>query len=474
MDKVMEQIVKFVRETKFTDLPDKVVHETKRILLDCAGNAIAANESDRGKITVKLAKKLGGPPEATILGTCDKVACTNAAFADGELIDAQDYACVGCGIHSAPHVLPPTLVMAEKMGASGKDLLLAIAVSFELSGRMSAALSPIYDSIAKADGKYEFRHPDVCGAAFEIVPAAAGASKIMDLDQETLANALGIAGYYAMPNTFRKWELTAPARMTKSDPAGWAAQGAVTASLLASIGYTGDTDLFDGDCGFWKFTGYNRWRPERLVSGLGQSWVLRMNYKEYPAGWCCGGANPMLIAIMKENKLTPDDIEHIHVMTHPLEVFKLWQENTLRTEDDAAFNVPYLLACAAYGVRKVDYYNLAVRNDPKIQALMKKIDPNIDDNFVQKYCALQVQDFWGTSYMQIEVTAKGKTYFKSQDHQKGDDHPSSRMTDEDLIEKFTNNVDRTIPTFKIARAIKTIFELEKVQNVAELMETITL
>ena len=57
----------------------------------------------------------------------------------------------------------------------------------------------------------------------------------------------------------------------------------------------------------------------------------------------------MLIAIMQENNLTPDDIDHVHVMTHPLEVFKLWQENTMRTEDDCAFNVPYLLACAAYG-----------------------------------------------------------------------------------------------------------------------------
>jgi len=478
MEEVMEKMVTFAREAQFTDLPENVLHETKRILLDCTGNAIAAHESDRGKISVKLAKQLGGPPEATIIGTCDKVSVANAAFADGELIDGQDFACVGCGIHSSPHILPPPLVMAEKMDISGKDLLLAIAVTFELSARLSGALSPIYESVALANGRYELRHPDVCGAGFEIIPAAAGVGKIMNLDQETLANAMGIAGYYAMPNTFRKWELTAPARMTKSDPAGWAAQGAVTATLLASMGYTGDTDLFDGDCGFWKFGNYDRWRPEYIVTGLGESWMLRMNYKDYPAGWCCGGANPMLIEIMQENNLTPDDIDHIDVMTHPLEEFKLWQENTLRTEDDVAFNVPYLLACAAYGIRKVDYYNLAIRNDPKIRAFMEKVDPNVDDDFVQKYCALQVQDLWGSSYnqsyMQIEVNAKGKTHFKSIDYQKGSDHPSSRMTDDDLIEKFSENAERTIQTFKIDRAIKTIFDLESVQNVSELMENITL
>ncbi|MDP2916717.1 MAG: MmgE/PrpD family protein [Dehalococcoidia bacterium] len=473
MEQIMQGLAKFVTETKYADLPERVIHEVKRILLDCAGDAISANECDRGKIAVKLAKRLGGATEATILGTCDRVSVANAAFADGELIDAEDYAPVGCGIHSSPHILPPVLVMAESLNISGQDLLLAIAVTYEVSARISAALTPIYESIRKADGRYEIRHPAVCGAAYSILPGAAGAGKVMGLDPETLANAIGIAGYWAQPNTFRKWEMTAPARMTKSDPAGWSAQGSVQAALLASMGYEGDTDLFDTEFGFGKFSGSERWRPERILAGIGQNWYLRMAYKDYPAGWCCGGANPLLIAIMKENNLTPDDIEHIHVMTHPLEEFKLWQENRMRTQDDVAFNVPYLLACAAYGVRKQDYYDMAVRNDPRIKAFMKKIDPSIDEEFKQKWAALQVKDFWGTSYMQIEVKAKGKTFFKSLDYQKGADHESSRMTDEELIQKFRDNAERTIPTHKIEKAIKAIFELEKVPQVSDLMELVT-
>jgi len=117
---------------------------------------------------------------------------------------------------------------------------------------------------------------------------------------------------------------------------------------------------------------------------------------------------------------------------------------------------------------------LEVRNDPKIRAFMKKVDPNIDDDFIQKWCALQLKDFWGTSYMQIEVQAKGKTYFKSVDYQKGADHPSSRLTDDELIDKFSANVERTIPTSKIDRAIKTIMDLEKVKHVSDLIETVTL
>ena len=76
--------------------------------------------------------------------------------------------------------------------------------------------------------------------------------------------------------------------------------------------------------------------------------------------------------------------------------------------------------------------------------------------------------------MQIEVQAKGETYFKSINYQKGSDHPSARMTDQELIDKFTDNVDRTIPSFKIDKAVQTIFELEKVGNVSELIETVTI
>ena len=104
---------------------------------------------------------------------------------------------------------------------------------------------------------------------------------------------------------------------------------------------------------------------------------------------------------------------------------------------------------------------------------MNKVDPNVDEDYVQKYCAAQVKDPW-TSHLQIEVTAKGKTFFKNADYQKGIDLPSYRMTDKELIEKFSENVERTLPTAKIDRAIDTIFNLDKVNNVAEMMDKITI
>ncbi len=91
MGDLMELLVSFVTKTKFADLPEYIVHETKRALLDCIGCGIGGLRMSRGKICTKIAKKLGGTPESTILGTAGKVSCTNAAFANGELINALDY-----------------------------------------------------------------------------------------------------------------------------------------------------------------------------------------------------------------------------------------------------------------------------------------------------------------------------------------------------------------------------------------------
>lgn len=81
----------FAFETKFENLPGTVVHEAKRILLDSIGCALAGISTDKGKIAVQLAERLGGPSESSIIGRGDKVSCNSAAFTNGELINALDY-----------------------------------------------------------------------------------------------------------------------------------------------------------------------------------------------------------------------------------------------------------------------------------------------------------------------------------------------------------------------------------------------
>ncbi len=119
-----QQLVSFSLETNFNDLPGAVVHEVKCILLDSIGCGLAGLSVDKGKISVALARRLGGLPESTIIGIGDQVSCTSAGFANGELINALDYdALLHPGGHISPNVIPASLALAETKGTSGKDFI---------------------------------------------------------------------------------------------------------------------------------------------------------------------------------------------------------------------------------------------------------------------------------------------------------------------------------------------------------------
>jgi len=74
--------------------------------------------------------------------------------------------------------------------------------------------------------------------------------------------------------------------MTKYGPPGFAAEVGVRAALLADRGYDGDTNIFEGEFGYWRFTGFQKWDKEIVVKELGKKWVCtEVSYKSYPAGY---------------------------------------------------------------------------------------------------------------------------------------------------------------------------------------------
>lgn len=285
MTGVAETLADFVDKTRFSDLPQFITHEMERLMLDSIGCAIAGLSTERGKIAVGVARELGGPAESVIIGSRYKVSCANAAFANGELMNALDFdALSNVGRHDVPTLLAAVIAVAERVGSTGKDLITAAALAIEVSGRIKSAVLGMH-APGPEEGKMLW--PAVNGYSSASLGAAAGAAKLLNLAAPQIANAVGIAGYMCPPNTMRKWVETTPVRMAKYGPPGWGAQVGVTAALLAGMGYLGDTDLFDGDFGYWRYTGKNKgeWQAEKVIDGLGEKWCCHeIIYKQYPCG----------------------------------------------------------------------------------------------------------------------------------------------------------------------------------------------
>jgi 2-methylcitrate dehydratase PrpD len=373
-------------------------------------------------------------------------------------------------VHVVPILIPAVLAMAESAGASGKDLILATALGLEIPVRLKLKASQ-----ASADSSPEVPRPmpPVTGYSVVTFAAAAGASKIMNLGEEKTAYAISTAGCMSPPNLFHKFIDTSPVRMTKYGPTGWGAQAGVTSALLADMGYTGDTNLFKGEFGFWRFTGQDTWMTEDLPAELGKKWLgHHLKYKLYPCGGVLSGVLDRFIEIVHENDYRPSDIEEI--VAQPLAIVqnRLWQENKLETADDYAFDLLYLLACAAHRVNPVHWQDRETRQDRGIKEFMKRIAFRMVIDEKDSYQARLADP--RTFQMRVEVTAKGKTFKEKIPFVKGSWEPEEfRMTDEALIKKFSDNAQRVLPSKKVDQLAQMVFELENIDNIAQLMEIVT-
>ena len=140
MTNITQKLAEFACQFKYEGLPESIVQETKQVLMEHIGTALGALSTDKGKMMVSLGRRNGGTPESSIIGLGDRVSSSNAALVNGELMITLDYSDIIAGGHDGTYVLPTVLAVAESIGASGKDLILASAVGLEISARLARAV----------------------------------------------------------------------------------------------------------------------------------------------------------------------------------------------------------------------------------------------------------------------------------------------------------------------------------------------
>jgi 2-methylcitrate dehydratase PrpD len=176
------------------------------------------------------------------------------------------------------------------------------------------------------------------------------------------------------------------------------------------------------------------------------------------------------IHIIEENGLEPEDIEKVEYTPQAIELNRMWKENELRSEEDFGFHGPYLIACAAHRIKRIDFQNPNVRGNLRIREFMKKV----------KVLPLPHRDF-GSAMIDdpsarvftIEVSAKGKTIREETGCTEGVCRLEGfKATDGDLVEKFNEAVSPFLPSDKIARATDTLLNLKALKDVKNLMATL--
>lgn len=342
-------VTRFIRNIEWDELPKTVQHKAKICLVDIVGAIIGGRLTPISDITAAYATEAWRGNEATILLHDKRASIAGAAFANAcaaNALDCDDGAKYTRG-HVGAQVFPTALALSEGIGDKGENLLTAMVIGYEIAHRVGRCWHS-HHQVFQADGSW--------GS----VACAATAASLMDLEEDTIKHALGIAEYYA-PNLPMERDLVDPAMVKHGH--GWAAMIGIVAAELAERGFTGIPSLL-------RFEEYQDW-----VATLGDEYIMvdGVDFKRY----CSCGWTHMAIAavekLKKEHNWNVEYIEAIRVKGHHWTAVLHTSHPT--TTEEAQFSTKWVLA--AYLVDKEvgpDQILEARLNDPVINSLVDKIE----------------------------------------------------------------------------------------------------
>jgi 2-methylcitrate dehydratase PrpD len=468
MPTIVEQLAAFVADSSYEKLPTAVVRESKRLLVDSIGCALGGLSHPKGVIGAQYAGLQGpGAPgeQATVIGTGDRVNAIAAAFANGELINALDFDAILPPGHVSPYVIPCALAAAETAGASGRDLLCAIAIAHEMSNRIGKSLSYLRDL---KDGKPT--PPPVFGYSCTVFGAAAAFGKLRGHAREMLTADLGIAGAMSPVNTQWSWSVHTPTATVKYGIAGAVTQAAMSAAYLAELGHTGDIQVLDdGEHGYRRLIGSERWAPERITPGLGEDWYfpLEQSYKPYPHCRILHAPLDVLTRILEDNAIRPDEIESIKAWVEAWVMKPLWLNRDVTHVTQAQFSIAHGLAVGAHRIPAGKAWQSPdVVFDASVIALMDKVEyiehPAYAGNLASNAAARPAR---------IEVRARGTTFVGEASFPKGSPSPdpATTMTDDEISAKFTHNAEGVLTPGQTDAVLHRLWAVDQSTSFRDLM-----
>ncbi len=304
MPEYLDQICDFVVKTRYEDLSDAIIEQTKKVVYDTVGViASGARHREPREMSKRLTFFSRGAT-STLIGQKKKTDPLQAALINGtagtwlELDEGNQFA----RGHAAIHVVPACLAAAEEKKASAKEFLTALVLGYEIACRIGIA-SKLRMTM----------HPH---GSWGTLGGTVAVGKLMGLDVGQMKALINIASSMTLA-TSRKTMLEGGT--VRNLYAGVSGYMGILAYHLLESGFTGEADGIGSVFGGVVSDSFD---PQRMVEELGARYEITRNYfKEYA---CCRYNHSSLDALYKimerrkEKKLAPDQIDRITVETYSL------------------------------------------------------------------------------------------------------------------------------------------------------------
>ena len=397
------QLVSFVCHLDPARLPDSLLQQATRCVLDLIGVAIAGARAPMSEISARFGYEQFAPGDCTVIGARQPLNACGATWVNGtyaSALDMDDGNRMAMG-HPGANVITAALAIAEQTRATGREFLAAIVTGYEVAVRASAARVAWYKDKMYSTG------------IWGVFGATAAAGKLLKFDEATLQSALGTAGSHG---PFPPSGLQANHAMVK-EVIAWSGMTGVAAALLAQRNFVGLPDILD-------YSG--RWDTAALVDGLGsQSAIANTYFKPYAVCRWAHAAVDAALALKKQHHLQVAEIEKVRVESF-WEVTRLVNyapSNTVAAQFSIPFALALALMCDQIMPEQVSDANL---RDQAVVDLARKVQVVVDDALNRQFPA--------KTMARVTIETPRGAFQTTVEHPRG--NPENPLSDAELATKF--------------------------------------
>src|SRR6266481_1187718 len=299
MGQQIEKFAHFVTQTQWDEIPDSVQRHAKLVLLDTLGVILAgAGRPEVRQLRDRLAAGAGSGATVFARGWPSHDPRT-AALLNG-IAGRSIELCEGLRFVSgqaAMQVLPGVLAVGEHLGSSGRDMLVAFVLGYDVAARLAGGFTP--RPLAHQNGQVS------------LLAAAAAGARLHGLDAAGVSRAMRIATTLLLTPSYTNAVAGATALNVAGGMSGFA--GAL-APELAQAGFTAQEDAIEEALGQLVGAGFT---PSGILDELGTRWEITRNYFRLYA--CCNPIHPALDCLqdgLAELRPRPEEIERIEIATY--------------------------------------------------------------------------------------------------------------------------------------------------------------
>lgn len=439
--KVTKQLADFIVNTKLEDIPPPIIQRARELFLDFIGGSLPGTRTTTGKITVDYIREIGAKPESTVIGSGLKTTAQYAAFVNATLAHIPEFEAIGLNYSLNPtSTIAVCLAMAEKLGVGGREALEGLILGHEVQGRIAAGSVA---SWGKRFDVFKFFH----------LGCAAAAAKMLKLDSDGARTAISLAVSQAAGLNVQSGTTAHYLDFRVSCRSG------IESAILAQKGITAQKDIIEMPRGFCDaLVGRGDYDLKLMTKDLGKTFRTAAYIKKYPCCYINHTAVDALLDLIKKHKISYQEIESVNLDTN--EYALQWCQYTDPTDGaQARFSFPHVLGTAILRGKLwlEDFSDESVLHQ-KYREARSKVKVNVPPDWPK-----------GREGLRFIVTLKLKNGRKLS---KEADKDVKELTSEELLDRHRRLCEPYLSSQKIERSIELLGNLEKVKQIATVMEIV--